>query len=507
MYYTANTFTFFVEAIKSNDVLVGKDLVEVYVTYGIKVFPFLVLALFLIILWVLLFKRKECKDYTVAIIIVIFVIVISRISFSTLSTLEIEVLDSKTLRLIRDFLAISMLLQIFPIILTLIRSTGFDIKKFDFGRDIDQLKISDLDREEFEVSVNFDTNLMRRKNNYRIRHLKYFYKENTLAINITLLILVSSITIYTTLLSKSNRYDLGGVTEFTANGASVKIGNVYAVNKDYKGNVISEYDSLLMVEAYFQALDGKVKNINTSKYELIINNHTFTPIIKYKTKVMDVGDLYINNELTEDYKRYLLVYEIPTTYIEKEKDFHVIYYIDDTNTGKTKYYNISLGKINLLDQNLKETKYKVGDQINFTGSLYGSSIFKIEKVDFGRKFEVGYNFCYATNQCISSIEYVSTTYSGAYDKSLIRIKYNYNYDNDSVMSKFSSINQIIKYFSTLSYTIDGKIKTFYPISLISPTKTSKSDYLYLDVPQEVNNASEIYLTFNIRNYSYIYQIK
>ena len=62
----------------------------------------------------------------------------------------------------------------------IIRVLGFDIKKFNFTKDIQELNIEDIDSEEVEVNVNIDTKNIIRDINRRKRELGYWIKENLL---------------------------------------------------------------------------------------------------------------------------------------------------------------------------------------------------------------------------------------------------------------------------------------------------------------------------------------
>ena len=62
----------------------------------------------------------------------------------------------------------------------IIRGLGFDIKKFNFTKDIQELNIEDIDSEEVEVNVNIDTKNIIRDINRRKRELGYWIKENLL---------------------------------------------------------------------------------------------------------------------------------------------------------------------------------------------------------------------------------------------------------------------------------------------------------------------------------------
>ena len=49
------------------------------------------------------------------------------------------------------------------IVMYAFRATGFDIKKFDFAKDLEELDIETKDNEEFEVNLELETDKYQRK--------------------------------------------------------------------------------------------------------------------------------------------------------------------------------------------------------------------------------------------------------------------------------------------------------------------------------------------------------
>ena len=70
----------------------------------------------------------------------------------------------------------------------LVRGLGFDIKKFDFKSDLQELNITASDSEEVELTVGLDSNAIKRKGRRSLRELKYYYIENKYMLNIVLIV-------------------------------------------------------------------------------------------------------------------------------------------------------------------------------------------------------------------------------------------------------------------------------------------------------------------------------
>src|SRR5699024_6072778 len=97
---------------------------------------------------------------------------------------EGQLVSARIARAMSDVINIAFIAQIIASLMTFVRATGFDIKKFNFVKDLQELDIAVEDNEEFEVDVEVDTDRLKRDLKRRWRHMKYVYVENKLLINI-----------------------------------------------------------------------------------------------------------------------------------------------------------------------------------------------------------------------------------------------------------------------------------------------------------------------------------
>ena len=130
-----------------NDV-VNKYDANNYINYGIFLLIILVLGLFFIIYWLFKYKDKPKTIYIISLIGYGVLAVILFITYNYMSGFSGNILDQKTIRLYRDIIFICDLFQYLIIIIMFIRGLGFNIKKFDFGKDVQELNLTDEDNEE-----------------------------------------------------------------------------------------------------------------------------------------------------------------------------------------------------------------------------------------------------------------------------------------------------------------------------------------------------------------------
>ena len=104
-------------------------------------------------------KNKPWKAYLIPFgeyLILFFVLLIINGFFGNYT----KYVETTDLRFSRDLLMIFMIGQLPAIYVFIVRAFGLDVKKFNFNSDAEFLELSEEDREEFEISLAFDTNAL-----------------------------------------------------------------------------------------------------------------------------------------------------------------------------------------------------------------------------------------------------------------------------------------------------------------------------------------------------------
>ena len=140
-------------------------------------------------------KKKPWKLYILPALEYIFMMIVF---FSTKSFFDSYngIIDQAGIRAIRDFLFISSVLQYPAMLIFLIRAVGMDLKKFNFKMDEEYLALNSEDREELEISIDFDKDSLKRTIKKFIRNASYVYTEHKLIVN-TIIIVLSVAILYT----------------------------------------------------------------------------------------------------------------------------------------------------------------------------------------------------------------------------------------------------------------------------------------------------------------------
>ena len=131
----------------------------------------------------------------------------------------------------------------------------------------------------------------------------------------------------------------------------------------------------------------------------------------------------------------------------------------------------------------------------------------VNKYEISDKFRVDYKYCYATDKCIDSYEYLTPTATGNYYKVLMKVDGSFSIDENLNSTEITNFNTFLNTFSTLNYKIGDVWKSQKLYTQNIKPKVGGDSGMYIEVPYEIKNATEINLTFNIRNLTYKYILK
>lgn len=479
-----------------------------YINIYTFILAFVVIVFNVVILSVMIFKKKPFIQYIYNLVTYGATIVIYGFAFSALRIVSTQILEITTVTLIRDFLIISMLLQVVTFLTALVRSTGFDIKKFDFGEDLEKLDIKLEDNEEFEVDVEFDKNIIERNLRSRLRFAKYAILENKFFVTVLSIVIVLFVGLIVYFNVGIYSMNVKENTAFAASGVTLNIKSSYVTTKDYELNTIKNDKALVIIRLDIKSNGKATKNLNTGLATLRIGGYSFATSTKYITSVTDLGRVYFNQELSSDYNPYILVYEIPKSLINEKMKFKFndsVSYVKGEIGAKNIYVKLkptNLDKINL------NKEMSLGDTLNLKDSILGQTTLKITSYQIAEKFKLSYNYCYTDSKCIKSTEYINPTATSNYDKVIMKLEGTLKKDSTINVQKMSNLFDFIYSFGTLTYVIDGKTYT-HPTILkrVVPEKAILEDTYYIEVVPDVLKASNIYFDFKVRNQEYKYILK
>ena len=312
-------------------------------------------------------------------------------------------------------------------------------------------------------------------------------------------------------------------TEFMMKYAPKYLKNKY--NLDFKIINPNGYDvadvfgveKILKDNNYPGNIEEEVKKINSSFWNKYFLKYMFYPLKPDTKKIIDnlINKGYKINFVslrgkktheTENMKQKFVRKKIVPFLTKMQLKFNDnISYVRGEIGAKNIY-------INLKPQDLAEKKgleeASVGESLSFDGSLLGNSELTIDKVEIGDSFKLAYNFCSKKDKCMESYEYVTPTATGNYFKTLLKITGTFEPDTIANLDGITNVYYFLNKFGVIHYKVND---TWYSHTinseLIKPRVAKETGVYYMEVNREVKNATEIYLTFKVRDYDYKYVLK
>lgn len=480
-----------------------------YINFYSYIFCLIIIVLTIVVLSVMFIKQKPKKLYLLNLLISIIVIVLYSVDYNILKDITNGVLDIRVSKAIRDVTFIVLGLQIISFIITLIRAVGFDLKSFEFKKDLQELEIDIKDNEEFEVALELDKNKAKRELRSNIRKFKYFYTEKKFIINIIILIIII-ILAFIILINKimyTSFYSEGRI--FSSGGLQFNVRNSYITNKDQNGNtILNKNNYLVIIKMDIKSPSAESDaTLNTGLITLQTKNE-YGKTNKYNAYIDDIGEPYVDQTLSDEFVSYVLVFEVPKNEIDKSMKLKIndnISYIRGKVGAKNNY--VKLKPINLKKATTTEN-HSVGDMISFSGSILGGTTFKIDKYEIKDKFKMSYNFCSKKDKCYKSYEYLTPTATGNSFKTLLKINGEFELDESMNINNVYDIYTFLNTFATIYYEKNGEVYSEKIDSgKIKPETADDDGATYIEINREIENSNSIYMIFNLRNSMYKYTLK
>ena len=490
---TSNIANFFENMVSNNYVTNEINIASNYINV------FLYLALIIVIAAAisiyLLMKEKNKKTFYYVFLIVYYALLFlaTTVTYGQLFDLESNDAVASTIRLYKDFSKILFWPQIAFILFTLFRGIGFDIKSFNFSKDLEEIELEEDDDEEIEI--NFGKNSYKYKRTIRktIREFKYYILENKFVfscISAVLIIIIGS-SIYMNIEVYNKKYNLNEA--FSMNGLIISVNDSILTNLNYDGTLISDDKYYLAIKV---AMANKIEhsiNIDKDNFRLYIDKDYIYPILDKSNKFVDYGSCYFGEEIKgKTSSEYVLVYELDKEQYRKSYNLRVldsiVYGIGELHP---KYRLITLNPdIQTTIESMGTSK--IGNTISLEDTTLLNSTIKVNDYYFNNKFVYEYEKC-NNEDCQLYTKSISTSSNTFFliDADILLDEKSYYYINKVWRDNFYSD------FVKLEYTYSGKK---YTANLTNKTPQNYiGEYMVLEVPKSLQYAKDIKMVITIRD--------
>lgn len=477
---TLNLMNFFNEYQTSSETIISAGTSNKYFSGLFIGLSLLVFFGSIIILIIMQLKKKPVLFYIVNIIAYIIIAIIYIYDNSIIKTLELHILGVQTIKFASDLTTICFITQLFSTIMLFTRAIGFSLKKFNFASDL-ELDIDETDNEEFEFDIDYDSNKTKRNFKRIIRNLKYSYAENKVLYIIILvfsiLLVGAFIYVYRNVIHKVYKENTVINTEDT----SLVITKSYITNTNYKNEIVTD-NYLVVVQAGVKKTTYKNIKFKTADFILKIGDINYHVTNKYSDAIKDLGVNYNGDPLSDNYKNYLFVFEIPKSQLDKKMLIKYSSKKIKLNPSKFDKGIVSSGKLK--------------SDLIISNQSYSNLKLNISSYEIADKIKANYQVCYSSNDCANNYEYIVPTLTDNYDKAVLKL-----------VSK-TDLSSIVERHAVIKYKINNETKTMNEqIKRIIPQKQNDANIYYFEIKDEIKNASSISLLFLIRNDQYEYVIK
>ena len=450
-------------------------------------------------------KKKPTKYYLISIVFYLLLIIVLIFSDSQIFSLIQDRADIKIINIAKDILRIFTYAEFIFVFIALFRTLGFNIKKFDFKNDLKEMDILEEDREEFEFSINLDSNDINTKFRRAFRILKYVINENKILVLVLTIGLVSyiiiklflSIFVYNRLYRQNEKYTVGDF--------QMKVTNSYKTTKSYDlKDITSNKYIFFIVSTEVKNVSNQTKTLKIENIRLKVDDYqSYETNKKYYSNFLDIGEGYYKQEIKpNEVKNYIFVFAVDKQYSDTSKTFEVLKNLT-MEDGEIKYNYVKVKiKPKNYDKIEENGNYSLKDKMVIQNNFIGKISMTVESIDFVD------NYDYSYKEMVNEKEYTFTnsiqqSYDDYYGKKLLKLKMNLEFEN---IINESMLNDFISNFAHIRYLKNGK-EYDNPFKIKQKQTTSDDEYKYIEVYEGMVDAENIWLDIIIRNEKYTYKIK
>lgn len=499
-------FTFFNNYVKNGYYAFSNNLSSRYINFYMFIAIVLVIVVTSFVYLLMKWKQKKRVFYISICLFYFLLFIVYLVYFNVFQTILNSSLGVRAIRAYRDIIAIVYVPQYIFVAFSIVRAIGFDIKKFDFKKDLEELDIAEEDQEEIEVTFGQNSYKYKRKARRIFREIKYYALENKFffgAICSTVL-LVFIFFVYVNLSVFGKKFKESDFINI--DGVIFRVEDSYVSNVDLRGNVIRDKYKYVIVKLSMDNTNTGRINLNTDELSLMLDDDYFYPVYTKVDYFRDFGEGYYKNTLYPGEKyEYLLIYQVPRSIKLDDAIFRLM---DNVSLIRgeisAKYKDVKLNIENYMNKLDVET-YNLGDAISLEKSTLLNSEFLIDSFDIKDQFVENYIYTVG-GKTYNGQKYIMADTLGKDIRTMMKINMELDIVEDLYISKFLTTNSnFISTFGSIVYVIND-VEKVANIKVKSYDNVNTKN-VYIEVPNEIKNASSIKLKINVRNAEYVINLK
>ena len=502
-----NIYTFFSDYATNHYYVMSSMLASEYIDLTLFVVTILAVLVSALIYFILSLKNKDRKTYVFLCLYYIILFVYFIYMLSIFQNLQSKSLGIETVRAIRDISVIVSLPQIVFLFIICGRTLGFNLKQFDFKKDLEEMQIDTKDYEEVEVEFG--------KNNYKtarflrktLRLTKYFILENKFIVTVlaSIIVLATSLAIFVNIKIYNVSYNEN--VEILANNVYYTVMSSYVTDKDINDNVITKDKKYVLIKIKANNKTTTNYNLYRETFRLELNNTMLIPTFGLDNKFIDVGKTYSPFEIKSgETKEFIIVFELDNSVNQSEFILKIKNYdYGNFTTLESEYKDINIVP-KYIDQDEDYGKLYLPIRLNLEETMLGKTNIVLNSYEIATTFKEKYEYCIEENNCMINTYIVKPISTGKGNLSVLKLRGTLDLDEDLYMNKYIiNLGDLLSYFGKISYRYRGKYKTASITKI--PTKLKTDEYSYVEVPSELAEANKIEIILTIRGIKYTLVLK
>lgn len=500
-------YSFFSEYVNSSYYINIANLTTKYINKAMFIVDLFAILFSGLILYILSLKKKERKVYLFICIYYIILIIGFIYCYQVFKSLQHISLTLEIIRSMRDISLLIILPQIVFLFIILSRTLGFNIKQFDFKKDLEEMQIDTSDYEEVEITLG--------KNNYKkvrslrklLRYTKYFILEHKLLVTIISSIIVLSLSLVMFSRLKVYMISYRQNEEILANSLWYTAQEAYITNTNINGKIITKDKYYLLAKVNIKNKSYNDYVLKRDTFILKINDKEIIPKFNFTNEFIDLGEVFTPINIPSGVeKQFLVVFELSKKEIKKEYTIAIKNFENNSIIiNDSSYKEITIYPIDLNSKNNVGTYY-IPSTINFEKTVIGNSELKILDYEIEKSFKEKYDFCVSNDKCYETTYIVKPYSINSNEDLILKLNTNIKMDETAYINKYiDSPSDLYKYYSIIKYTYQGVTKTYYPT--IIDNQYNKNDFVYIEVPNEIKYSTNLELILSIRGIKYTIFLK
>ena len=481
------------------------NMASIYVTPLMYLITVVAILVLFVIYFILSVKEKSNRIYLAGILYYIVLFIFYIYIHSVFAGLEEKVLDIEAVRMFRDISLIVLLPQIVFLFIMFGRTLGFNIKQFEFKKDLEELEIDVTDNEEVELTLGNDTYKIARSFRKFLRLTKYFMIENKLFVIAMSSIIILGLSIF--IYSRVNVYQEihRQEEEIWAKSLAYNITGSYITKGDLNNEIINEKYSYVLVNLNVENKSNEEYNLNRDSFRLEVNKELLLPTFDKKEKFIDIGTAFEPSSIKGgDTKNFVVVFEVDNSYVEKEFLFKIKNITYDKNGNNTYYKDIVIKPYD-LNTSIDKGTFKMPNKIDLSDSILKNSTLEIKKYEIADSFKESYPIDIEGK--IRNITYFVKP--GDENMGLVTIlKLNTRLSLDDSIYLKKVVDEpadLLEMYGVIRYRYMGE---YISRKLIKKdVNYDKQNYSYFEIPIEVKDSTKVDLIILVRGIKYTINLK